>query len=260
MLIRSLQALQLGPHSNFALILRNRHHSKTRFVLSRSTSIDSSELHQGIPRLLGVLLRCIGIHVRDLTSCTPGHDIEIQFVQSFFVWERGGDSDSFPGIFFPRVIISATDDDVGSESFDCQSTGIARLVPETFVQVFDTRFAGDLKGHDICEVVRGVFAIEFLSSVDGYQAIRRALVDECDVLFEEILEDLVDILAVLPAVGLGVPDLDGAEFGVLLEPLFGGESWNSDTGVSAVDGDLQEGFAFVVRFFRFVDAGVDQCH
>lgn len=80
MFVRRLQHFQSTPHSDFALILRNTHHSKAGFIFRHTPIIHSPEIHQRVPRLFGMLLRRVGIHIGNLTTRTASDDVQIESV------------------------------------------------------------------------------------------------------------------------------------------------------------------------------------
>lgn len=133
------------------------------------------------------------------------------------------------------MVVAAADDDVGAETLNGQGVGGMGLVAETLVEIFDGCLAGDLEGHDVGEMMGGVFAIEFFGAVDGYHAVCRALVDERDVFVEEFAEDGIDLVAVEIAVGIFVPDVHGLEGGVGGKPGLGGKCGNGDSSFGVVD-------------------------
>jgi len=103
------------------------------------------------------------------------------------------------------------------------------------------------------------FAVEIRRAVYGDIARLRTFVDEGDGFGEEGAEGVVYRGAVLIGVCVGIPDVDGKESGVGVEPGFGGEGGDGDPRRSAADADAEHLFVIVV-FVVVVDHGVDEGH
>lgn len=165
MLVRSLEHLERRPNHQKSLVLRHAEHTKARLPLRRPTLVNAAELHQLVPRLLGVLLRRVRVHIRHLAPCAARDNVQIQLEQHLAVGQVGRDAYALPRVFLPRVVVAAAYDNVRPEALDRQRV-CAGDFGQALVEIVEGGFGGDLQANDVCKVVLLRFAVEFCATVD----------------------------------------------------------------------------------------------